>query len=291
MKINVNGVTISVENTSPVTSSNNNITYDPKAITACEAMMIDVMRSEESMETTIRVLKNLASKQLLKGQESFAETAKNVGQSVIAFLEKILNTITQFIQKQVSAMLLKKFEKKVNANKDKVNFWYMNKNTFDAYYELAVNKGEKEFNALIDATRANSKADYQSKQDIQSALTKIRDVVVNLSHSTLLKEGTSGDKKVVGDNIQIDNSKVVGYISDARKNFNGTMNALKTLQSTLNNHIKLLKNDGKANAQDSRIVGKFSNLCFKIVFGYYKLLASLTPVNDTAKPANNNANA
>ena len=283
MQIKVNGVTISVEN-APVTSGN--LAYDPKVIATCESMSLDIMRSEESMDTTLRVLKDLADKKLLKGQESFAETAKNVGQSVVGFLEKVYNTISQFIQKQVSAMLLKKFEKKVAENKDKVNYWYMSQSAFDSYYELAVTKGEKEFNALIDAARANSKADYQSKQDIQATLTKIRDVVLNLSHANLMSDGVAGNKTVKDGNIQLDNSKVVGYIADAKKNFTGTMGSMKELQSALNKHIQLLRKDGNANAQDARIVGKFSNLCFKTVFGYYKLLASLTPVNNTAQTAN-----
>ena len=288
MQIKVNGVTISVEN-SPVTTGNLAKQESLDSIIASqESAMVDIIRSEEAMDTTIKVYKNFNDKQLLKGQESFGEAAKNVGQSILAFVEKIYHIILQFIQKQVSAMLLKKLEKKINENKDKVNFWYMNKNAFDSYYELAITKGEKEFNALIDSARANSKAHLEDKQNIQSALTKIRDVVVNLTHSALLS-GTSGNKKIVGDNIQLDNSTVIKYATDAKSNFNNTMTAMKENQSLLNKYIAALKKDNAANSQDARIVGKFSNLCFKIVFGYYKLLASLTPATDQV--ANDNANA
>ena len=105
MEIKVNGISISIENSTPAAP-----VAPTRTIESFAADMENIIRSEEAMDTTLTLMSNLAKAKALKGQEGFAETMKNVGSSIANFVEKILNAISQFIGNKIAEAQIKKLE-------------------------------------------------------------------------------------------------------------------------------------------------------------------------------------
>ena len=283
MQIKVNGVTISVEN-SPVTTGNLAKQESLASIIASqESAMVDIARSEEAMDTTIKICKNFSDKQLLKGQEGFKETMTNVGNAIVGFLEKILHAITQFIGKKVAQLHLNALEKRIAAVKNNPQFsasstrWVISESLFDAIYSGDKNQ-HKAVTDQIDSLLNNIKFNAKAK----NGFSKIRNIVV----SDL--PGYINDlypRKPESDGMaSVSHEQVEKAFNDAKANFNKLITEMQTTSTILNETIKKLKEQDKADAGDSRAIGKFSNTYFKLVFGYYRIIGALKPAA-AEKPA------
>ena len=289
MQIKVNGVTISVEN-SPVTTGNLAKQESLASIIASqESAMVDIIRSEEAMDTTIKVIKNFSDKQLLKGQESFGETMANVGNAIIGFLEKIFHIISQFIGKKVAQLNLnalgKRIEKmKVDGFKATNINWAIAKSSVDSLYDMMASDGK--------APKDNGKAGlyYQMKNLTdgikfnKSAQNGLKEVYNGLdAAATNIQASIQGGTPFEADGVamyKFDFNHVQKVYNDAKSNYQTLIANMTKTQKLLDANIKTLKAKGKADAGDARAIGKFCNNYFKIVFAYYKVVGGLKPFGD-----------
>jgi hypothetical protein len=268
MNIKVNGVEISIENSSPAAK-----TAPARAIESFAADMENIIRSEEAMDTTITLMSNLAKTKAIRGQEGFSETMKNVGNSIANFIEKIVRAISQFIGNKVAEAQIKKLENTLAKTKDaavqQMTLYGVPAAKVEAFNDTT-EALFKEKDEVINSLKAGKKF-ANNVNDFVGVISDLNAVTGTLNDAL-----SAGTKDVNGTAFKtLDRSGAESILNDAKNNYRKLYANLQAIQKTLNGILAELKQQDKANAGDSRTVGRLSGKVFKALFNYCGIIGSI----------------
>jgi hypothetical protein len=270
MEIKVNGISISIENSTPAAP-----VAPTRTIESFAADMENIIRSEEAMDTTLTLMSNLAKAKALKGQEGFAETMKNVGSSIANFFEKLIRAISQFIGNKIAEAQIKKLENTLS--KSDAEQFYVSKEKKEGFETLA-----KEFgNSKPSVSDGGLAKTLGLISQLAGPIADWNNAIGAIKNKLVIKDA---EAYVFGKN------EAMRILNSAKTNYPKVYADLKTTVNDLNKILAELKKQEQADGNIAviREIGKYSGKAFKTVFSYCNIIGSMKPyIKEAAAPAEN----